>query len=191
MTKRVFIIHGWDGCPEEGWFPWLKGELEERGFLVQVPAMPNPENPKIDDWVPFLNMLVQKPDGETFLVGHSIGCQTILRYLESLKEEVKVGGLVLVAGWVNLTGLSGPEEERVAKPWLETPIEWDRVLRHTKNFVAIFSDNDKHVPITDSEIFRKRLGAKVFFEHGKGHFRGDDDVAEIPVVLDALLKMAE
>ena len=27
--KRVFIIHGWDGYPEEGWFPWLKEELEK------------------------------------------------------------------------------------------------------------------------------------------------------------------
>jgi predicted alpha/beta hydrolase family esterase len=28
MTERVFIIHGWEGYPEEGWFPWLKKELE-------------------------------------------------------------------------------------------------------------------------------------------------------------------
>ena len=30
--KRVYIIHGWEGYPEEGWFPWLKKELEDRGF---------------------------------------------------------------------------------------------------------------------------------------------------------------
>ena len=29
--KKVFIIHGWEGYPEEGWFPWLKKELESRG----------------------------------------------------------------------------------------------------------------------------------------------------------------
>jgi hypothetical protein len=28
-AKRVFIIHGWEGYPEEGWFPWLKKELEK------------------------------------------------------------------------------------------------------------------------------------------------------------------
>ena len=28
--QRVFIIHGWDGYPEEGWFPWLKKELEAK-----------------------------------------------------------------------------------------------------------------------------------------------------------------
>jgi esterase/lipase len=35
--KKVFIIHGWDGYPEEGWFPWLKKELEKKGFSVFVP----------------------------------------------------------------------------------------------------------------------------------------------------------
>lgn len=46
--KRVFIIHGWDGYPKEWWYPWLKQELEARSFEVYVPAMPDPEGPKID-----------------------------------------------------------------------------------------------------------------------------------------------
>ena len=35
MKKRVFIVHGWDGYPEEVWFPWLKKELEAKGFEAQ------------------------------------------------------------------------------------------------------------------------------------------------------------
>jgi predicted alpha/beta hydrolase family esterase len=191
MTKRAFIIHGWEGYPEEGWFPWLKKELENKGYQVQVPAMPNSENPKIDEWVPFLSELVQDPDKETFFVGHSIGCQTILRYLESLEKDTKIGGVVFVAGWINLMNLSDPEEEMIAKPWLETPIEWDNIVKHTNKFVAIFSDNDQFVPIGDSEIFKKRLGAAVFIEHEKGHFKGEDNITNIPLVLEELLKMTK
>ncbi len=62
MAKRVFIIHGWYGYPEEGWFPWLKKELESRGFKAQVPSMPNPKHPKIEEWVSFLKELVGNPD---------------------------------------------------------------------------------------------------------------------------------
>lgn len=51
MTKRAFIIHGWDGYPDEGWFPWLKTELEKNGFQVHVPAMPKSAEPKIEAWV--------------------------------------------------------------------------------------------------------------------------------------------
>lgn len=78
MSKRVFIIHGWDGHPDEQWFPWLKKELEQRGFEVYVPQMPKTEEPRIDIWVPYLRGLVGRPDQDTYFVGHSIGPQAIL-----------------------------------------------------------------------------------------------------------------
>ena len=89
--KRVYIIHGWAGYPEECWFLWLKDEMEKHGIKAEVPLMPEAEAPKIDKWVPFLENLVKNPDEDTYLVGHSIGVQTILRYLE--KADTKVGGV--------------------------------------------------------------------------------------------------
>lgn len=70
--KRVFIVHGWAGFPEEGFFPWLKSELIKRGFSVFVPVMPNALAPKIEEWIPFLSEQVGKPDSETYFVGHRI-----------------------------------------------------------------------------------------------------------------------
>lgn len=72
MKKRLFIIHGWEGYPEEGWFPWLKQELEKEGFSVTVPAMPNPKKPNIESWISHLIKVVSKPDENTYFVGHSI-----------------------------------------------------------------------------------------------------------------------
>ena len=88
MQKRVFIVHGWDGHPKEGWFPWLKQELEKHGFDVFVPQMPEPIMPKIEAWVSHLAGIVNKPDKNTCFVGHSIGCQAILRYLETLDVKI-------------------------------------------------------------------------------------------------------
>lgn len=187
MKKRVFIIHGWDGYPEEGWFPWLKKELEKKKFEVQVPAMPETDHPKIEVWVSYLSKSVAKADENTYFVGHSIGCQTILRYLQNIEE--KVGGVILVAGWVNLVNLSEPEERKIAGPWLTTPIKWEKVKYQAKNFVAIFSDNDQWVPLTDVEIFKERLGAKIIIENQKGHFSEEDSIKEIPVVLNELLRI--
>ena len=73
MPKRIFIIHGWSGAPEHCWFFWLKKELEQRGFFVEVPAMPHPDEPTIEDWVEKLSSVVGEPDEQTFFVGHSIG----------------------------------------------------------------------------------------------------------------------
>ena len=193
MNKRVFIIHGWDGYPEEGCFPWLKKELEKQGFRVEVPAMPNPLTPTIDEWVPHLAKLVGEPDENTILFGHSIGTQTILRYLARLPEGKNVGGVVLLAPWVHLTDIAHETEEdrAIAKPWLETPVNFAVAKQHAKKFVAIFSDSDPLVPLDDAKIFERELGAEIIIEHAKGHFSGSDGIQELPSALRAILELSK
>ncbi len=188
---RVFIIHGWEGYPEEGWFPWLKRELEQKGFNVFVPALPNPHKPRIDSWVAFLKKQVKNSYKETFFVGHSIGCQAILRYVESMPNNTKIGGAVFVAGWFNLMSLESEEEKKIAKPWLEIPINYNKVKKHLDKIIAVFSDNDPFVSSDNSKIFKEKLGAEIITEHNKGHFSGSDNVKELPSVLKALLKISK
>lgn len=189
--NRIYLIHGWDGHPENCWFPWLKSELEKRGFEVIVPSLPHSEEPKIKEWVDCLKETVTDPDEETYFIGHSIGCQTIMRFLETLPEETKIGGVVFVAGFFNLPNLETEEEKEIAQPWIETPINTDKLLTLTDNFVAIFSDDDPEVSLSDAEIFRGKLGAKIIVEQGKGHFSDDDEVKELPVALNELLKITK
>ena len=195
MKKRVFIIHGWGGSPNSEWLPWLKKELEKKGFEVFVPEMPNTEEPKIEEWVPFLENLVGEPDENTYFIGGSIGCQTIMRYLETLLENKKVGRVIFVAGWFDLTDFTCkevPEDEeeckKIAKPWIETSIDLKKVKNSAKSFTAIFSDNDPYVELNNKDIFEKELGAEIIIEHNKGHFNDDYNIKELPVVLDSILK---
>lgn len=192
MAKRVFIVHRWYGSPETDWYPWLKKELENKGFQVSVPAMPNPDAPEIKSWVETLRKAVGKPDTETYLIGHSVGCQTILRYLESLQASTKVGGTVFVAGWTTLTSKATPSktEEEIAKRWIETPIDAKRVQQHIAKSIAIFSDNDPYVPLDENTRAFKLFGAKVIIEHGKGHYDNETKTLELPSALRALLEIA-
>lgn len=187
MQKRVFIIHGWGGYPEEGWFPWLKQELEARNFSVTVPAMPDTENPIIERWVSYLTDIVKEPDEQTYFVGHSIGCQTILRYLERL-ENKRVVGAIFVAGFFNLKGTSD-EEQNIVRPWLETPIDFNKVKQATNNFVAIFSTNDPWVSLEEQNIFRDKLEARIIIEENKKHFSGEDGINKLQSVLDTILEL--
>lgn len=191
MPKRVFIIHGWGGNPDEGWLPWLKRELEASGFSVFAPAMPDSDRPNAETWVAHLASNVGIPDESTFFVGHSIGCLTILKYLEA--AEGPVGGAVFVAGWFSLTpeAIPTPEEQEIARQWLERPIDFERVRRRTPNFTALFSDDDPDVPIENAEIFRDRIGAEIIIEHYRGHFSGSDGITELPNALIAVLRHAE
>lgn len=186
--KRVFIIHGWMGYPEEAWLPWLKGELEQKGIEVHVPQMPNADEPNIDSWVPYLSGLVLTPDADTYFVGHSIGVQTILRYLETI--NVKVGGVIGVAGFYELAPdfVEDPEDAAIAEPWLTRPMDDDKIRENANKIVAFFSDNDPYVPINNEKLFQNRLNAETQIIKGKGHM-GRYDMLEAPMVLDELLKL--
>ncbi len=165
--KRAIIIHGWGGSPKGGWIPWLKKELESHGFQVITPQMPHTDFPTIAEWVPYLTKIVGEPDKETYLIGHSIGCQTILRYLESIDE--KIGGAVFVAGWLTLSELDTPEEKEIAKLWVEIPIDFEKIKPKSK-FISIFSDDDPYVPEENWTKFED-LG-DVIIEDGLGHIEG-------------------
>jgi len=182
--KRAFLIHGWEGYPEEGWRPWLRSELEKRGFSVSVPAMPDTENPKMDAWVNHLSKTVGAPDRDCYLVGHSLGCIAILRYLETLKEGQSVGGAVLVAGFSENVGI-----DEIAS-FFTTPLNWNKIKSHCRRFIAIHSDNDPYVELRHGNIFKENLESEVIIKHNMSHFSGDDGITELPIALDSVLKVS-
>lgn len=190
--RRVFIVHGWDGSPNEGWFPWLKAELEKRGYAISVPALPHPERPTIEDWVGALAAAVGKADAQTYFVGHSIGCQTILRYLATLPKGSQVGGAVFVAGWFTLSASLSAAEQEIAREWLAKEIDTNMVRGAMQQSAAIFSETDTWVPMDNKKIFEEKLGSKTHIEKcgGQGHFSGSDGVTELPKVLELVLAMS-
>ena len=188
MAKRAFIIHGWEGYPEGGWRPWLKKKLEEKGFEVIIPAMPDTANPTMEKWVPYLAHLVATSDKNTYFIGHSLGCITILRYLETLKEGQKVGGVVLVAGFAHDLEYDGYKGELLS--FFQIPVNWEEIKKHCNKFVSIHSDDDPWVPVKHNEIFKKKLGAEAIVMHKMKHFSGDDGINELPIALDSVLKFS-
>lgn len=191
MKKRVFIVHGWDGYPEEGWFPWLKKKLEEKEFEVFVPQLPQANEPRINKWVPALAKAVGAASKQTYFVGHSMGCQTIARYLESLPDGVKIGGAVFVAGFFKrLADLEVDDIVRdVAREWLTAPLDLEKVKSHLTKSVAIFSDDDPYVPMDNQDDYKNKLNSKIIIKRNMKHFSGSTGTLELPAALDALLEI--
>lgn len=190
MQKRVVIIHGWDGHPEKGWFPWLKQELESLNYHVSVPAMPDAATPRIENWIPAISQTVGNPDEQTLLIGHSMGCQAIARYLETLPAGLKIGGAIFVAGFFHsLTNPDGSEEsDQTVKHWLERTIDLQKVRSHVPRSIAIFSDNDPLVPLINQQDFQEQLNSEIIIKNNSGHFSGDmDGMRELPVALEKIL----
>lgn len=183
--KKVVIVHGWKDKVNRGWIPWLKEECEKRGYKVEIPEMPNPNRPKLEDWIKSIAKCVGKPSKNCFFVGHSLGCITILRYLETLNEGEEIGGSLLIAGFSHDLGFIELDT------YFDKPIEWDEINSHCKKFTVMHSDNDPHVPVEQGEIFRQMLDARVIILEGMQHFRSSEGVLELPIALNTLLDMMQ
>ena len=167
-----------------GFRPWLKAELEAEGFDVSVPAMPTPDAPTVEEWVAKIAGDVGESGGGCILVGHSLGCIAILRYLERAKK--KVAGAVMVAGFAGKLG----GEFSILDNFFAPPLDFARVERMCPKLIAIFSDNDPYVPLSQEKVFREKLGARTMVLHARGHFSSSDGTIELPEALAAVLEIA-
>jgi len=186
--KRVVLIHGWGGTPKNHWFPWLKKELENKDFEVLVPVMPDTHKPRPEPWINKIKEILSEPNEDTFLVGHSIGCWAILKYLQSIDK--KVGGAVLVAPWFVVKREGDYKDKDITDTWTKISLDFEKIKQAANNFTAVFSDDDPDVPLEYAKILKENINSKTIIEHNKGHFTMENNISQLPSVLKELLDMS-
>ncbi|MFF0943897.1 RBBP9/YdeN family alpha/beta hydrolase [Kocuria sp. CPCC 205300] len=180
-ARRVVVVHGYDAAPDQHWFPWLRAALAADRVHTVLVALPDPSAPQPGPWQDAVARAVGEPDERTHLVGHSLGCVTILRHLAGLPRPWTLGGLVLVAGF------TGPlESEPSLDAFLAEDVDVAAVCENARRRLVIRSDDDPTVPAAASDALAARLDAAVRVVPGAGHFRGADGITRLPAVLDAL-----
>lgn len=180
--SRIFLIHGWGGSPDSDWFLWAKKELEQKGYKVIVPVMPDTENPKIQPWLQKLSEVVGSTRKDDIFIGHSIGTLATIRFLESLNEAQKVNKVILIAPWHSLT-LDENEDPEIAKPWIEEFVDWERVKSKADKVIAVFSKDDPFVPFEENlKFFKDKLNPEIIIKDKMGHF----NQSEIPFLLELI-----
>ena len=183
MNHRAIIVHGWGASPADHWFPWLKDQLEARGFSVAIPAMPDTEHPDMHAWTVAIAAAVGTPDPGLILIGHSIGTVAILRYIESLSAETRIGGILLVAGFLE-------NSDAELGSFFRSPFDYGHIRRACPAIAAIESDDDPAVPQGNGELLRDRLSARLVTLHAAGHMNAEDGFTTLPEALDAVLSPA-
>jgi uncharacterized protein len=183
MRHSLTIVPRWAGTSTSDYYPWLTERLREQPSsfdTVRALDMPEPKQPTVDAWVSTLSHAVgPTPAPGTVLLGHSVGCQAVVRYLATLPPGSTVEGVLLVAGWWSV---DNPWDS--LRPWMDTPVDLARVRAAARRFVVLLSDND---PFTsdfreNGRLWTERLGAEVVLVPGARHF----NAAQEPAVLDAL-----
>lgn len=182
MKKSIIIIHGWADKPTTGWINWLTNKLSRAGYDVVAPQMPNPVAPKIKDWVAAIDRASRgRLNRRTVLIGHSLGCFALMRFLESKPSSLRVGKLILVAGF------SLPKDKKVVKFFLPEP-NYSKIRTQVKYIYSVYSGDDKFVPKSASLSLNQSLGGRAVRDRGKGHFIGQLDTKELPSVYKLAIK---
>ncbi|MEI8249079.1 MAG: alpha/beta hydrolase [Candidatus Taylorbacteria bacterium] len=184
--KRLIIVHGWGGDSQQPMLARLGKIGTELGFETTVLDMPNPNVPTIDAWTKHLEDNVYYVDQDTYFIGHSLGCQAILRYLEMNKGS-QLGGAIFIAPPFQVNGLDDKESEDIIRPWMERPIDFASIKKMSDKFVSVFSEDDTIVTLDyNKNVIEKGLGQKIIVVNGMGHFTKKDGITEVPVIVEIL-----
>lgn len=176
--KNAIIIHGTEGYPEENWFPWLKNELEQLGYIVNVPQFPSPPvvPAKISEWFEVLENYEINQD--TLLIGHSLGGIFTLRILEKLSNPVKAA--FFVGTPIGIQPIKFYDRDFAFSGF---DFDWNKIKKNAKRFVAFHSDNDPYVDLANGEMLAEKLGIKLNFIPNSGHFNTKAGYTEFPQLL--------
>jgi len=149
---------------------------------VLSPDFPETLNPELGTWLLTARSLVPRfePEGNWVLAGHSLGCPTILRLLESFEEGEKAKAAILVAGFAKDLGI--PE----IRGFVDKDFDWEKIKRSCAKFVVINSDNDPFIELSEGERLAGLLNTELVTEHGAGHINEGSGFGPYPRLLDIL-----
>jgi predicted alpha/beta hydrolase family esterase len=184
--KKAVLLHGTDGSTNDHWFPWLKKELEENGYEVFAPTLPENHTPNQDVYEKFL-----KNSGWDFrdnlLVGHSSGTTTILNLLMA-DWFPKVKGSVMVGTFLNekLTKTADWYEPGQFDGLFVQDFDVEKIRNKCPEFIFVHGDNDQACDIDDAKTFCEQLGGHFITIRNGAHLSGNSGITKIPEIVEKL-----
>lgn len=163
--KNVIIFHGTGETDQSFWFPYIKKNLEKKGYVVSVPLLPDPDHPDLKKWLPVA--LKETYTEETVLLGHSAGGPLQLSVLENINVQIQQA--ILVAGYARPKG-DDPKPE----PILQESYKWEKIKMNVQEIIFINSDNDPWgCNDVEGRYLLDNLGGTLIIPKGEGHMGSD------------------
>ncbi len=172
------LLHGFGSNSKSNFFPWLKKELENRGYKVDVPDMPNSDNPTEEEQVNYVLKNIKFSES-TILFGHSLGAVVAMKVVEKLPHNIT--RLVLAGGFTKA------KFKDIDRPFKDK-FNWDydyEDIKKKAGFIKILSSlNDHAVPREEGKTLSRELNAELIESETQGsHFNGEKE----PIILKNII----
>ena len=163
--KQALILHGTDATPASNWFAWLNERLEQDGYKVWLPQLPDSDKPNTKTYNQFL-LSNQGFDfnNETIIIGHSSGAVEVLSLLQHLPEGKKVKTVFLVSAFKDDLGWNA------LKDLFAEPFDFEIIRTKAGKFIFLHSDNDPYCPVEHAQYLAEKVGGELVIKSGQGHF---------------------
>lgn len=183
--KKAIVLHGTAGSPDGNWFRWLERRLQDKGFRTWLPALPHSEQPRLSEWLKFVQAECPfKIDEHTLVIGHSSGA--ILALLLAQECKTKLKAVVCVSVFTDKCGESSATQWPPNAHLFDIEPKWPKIragvltnsdnAKHSANIVVVHSDNDPYVPEAHARWVAGQIGAEFVLMPGQGHFNTEHSV---------------
>jgi predicted alpha/beta hydrolase family esterase len=179
---HIYLIHGYTANASSNWFPSFKKEMENDNVTVCILEMPNSNAPRFNEWLEHLENKIVNYNENSIFIGHSLGCVSILNYLNTKQQKFK--GLFLISGF--------SEESPIVEllDFIHTKINYDLIQRLVETRVSISAKDDDIIPFEYSERLAQKLNTDfILLDNGK-HFIDRDGIYELPELVTEVKKIS-
>ena len=174
--KKVIIFHGTGENTQSYWYPYLKTNLEEKGYQVITAELPDTNHPDLATWLP--KALEEQYTKDTIVIGHSAGSTLILALLEKL--TVKIKQAILVAAFYQ-------DLPEFAEPIIKSSYDWKKIQASIEDIIIVNSDNDSWGCTAEvGQDMINKIGGTLVIPHNQGHMGSDSfnqPYKEFPLLL--------
>lgn len=178
MEKRVLVLHGLGGSDFPHWQAHLTRDLIEQNTPVSFPALPNRNNPDLEEWKAYVKAEIEhfKP---TIVVCHSLANILWFHLCEEL--DINLKKLMLVAPVRN-------KELEEAKTFFPYPVPSD--LKSEEVIIAA-STNDPYMNVEEAIRLQSKLNVGMKLLEEAGHINTDSGYGKLDCALDWLNREEE
>lgn len=175
--SNYIILHGSFGSKDGNWFPWLKEQLEDKNYKVDVPQMPvGVGNQNYENWSKVLDQL--NVNENTIIVAHSIAPVFVCKYL--INNQIKVKKLLFVCGFNNYLGID-PDFDAVNKPMFLNNLK--DIKNYCNNIICYYSNNDPYVKYDIEKLFADTISNEQHIIQNGGHINSESGYTEFEEIL--------
>ena len=179
--KKAVILHGTDGNPEGNWFPWLKNELENRGYEVWVPLLPDNHMPNRSVYNDFLFSSGWDLN-DNVVIGHSSGAVEVLNLLMDPRcPHIKAG--VLVGIWES-TADTPLDPQQFASLFPPSGFDYQLIKEKAGGLLFVHGQDDPYCPLEQAQWMAERTSSDIVIVPEGKHLGASFD--RLPILLEAL-----